>query len=106
MLVVVYEWQFEPAGQCIWLSPLDVRRGNCLGMSAIQFYVRFLSLVLQGLAVGFIHNARARKSCGGIPFDISYIGYLVSVAAADPCVAALTTYPQDRWHGWNLCFAW
>jgi hypothetical protein len=60
----------------------------------IHCYVRSLRPLVQGLTIGFVHNARARKSCAGIPFDFKYVGRFVPVTAADPCVAALTTCPQ------------
>ncbi len=50
---------------------------------AMPCHTRCLSLVLQGSAIGWAHNARARKSCRAIPSDSRYIGCLGPVAKAD-----------------------
>jgi hypothetical protein len=72
--------------------------GYCL---AIRCHTRFLSPALQGAAIAFVHNTRARKSCTGIPSDLRYIGSLARVIDADPHTAARTTYLPDSWHGWS-----
>jgi hypothetical protein len=45
-----------------------------------SMYTRSLSPVLQGSAIGFVHNTRARRSCKGMPSDLRYIVRLVPVA--------------------------
>jgi hypothetical protein len=72
--------------------------GYCL---AIQWHARFLSPVLQGSTLAFVHNTRARKSCTGIPSDMRYTPPLVPVENADLSTAARTTYLPDPWHGWS-----
>jgi hypothetical protein len=69
---------------------------------AMPCHTRCLSPVLQGSAIGWVHNTRARKSCRAIPSDSRYIGRLVPVANADSYSAASITYLLDPSHGWSL----
>jgi len=68
---------------------------------AMPCHTGCLSPVLQGSAIGWVHNTRARKSCRAIPSDARYIGRLVPVANADSCTAARITYLPDPSHGWS-----
>ncbi len=89
-------WLFYLA-QCFGVSPRHLS-GYYLAM---QCHTRCLSPVLQGSAIGWVHNTRVTKGCGAIPSDSRYISRSVPLANADSYTAACITYPPGPSHGRN-----
>jgi hypothetical protein len=72
---------------------------------AMPCHTRCLSPVLQGSAIGWVHNTRARKSCRAIPSDSRYSTLAVWCPWQMLTLiysAASITYLLDPSHGWSL----
>ncbi|KAI9453995.1 hypothetical protein F5148DRAFT_448451 [Russula earlei] len=85
-----------PSASVLWLT------NGSLDLLAYLFgsiFWIFAAAIVWGSAVGFVHNTRARKSCGGIPSDLYCSHYLSpgSLAWMEFMLCAVTLILASIW---------